>query len=77
MSESWNVQLLKEYLGAPRASDGERMTNMLSPDLKYWVLPGSAFSDTHDKVSIGAPTRNLRRSVGSDRVDVSPHNCAG
>ena len=52
MSESGNVQLLKEYLGALQASDGEKMASMLASDLKYWVSPGSAFSGTHDKASI-------------------------
>ena len=52
MSESGNVQLLKEYLGALQASDGEKMASMLASDLQYWVSPGSAFSGTHDKASI-------------------------
>src|SRR5450432_4620453 len=52
MSASRNVQLLKEYLGALQASDGEKMASMLSPDLNYWVSPGSAFSGNHDKASL-------------------------
>jgi ketosteroid isomerase-like protein len=52
MSESGNVQLLKEYLDALQASDGEKMASMLASDLQYWVSPGSAFSGTHDKASI-------------------------
>ena len=52
MSESRNVQLLKEYLGALQASDGEKMASMLSPDLNYWVSPGSDFSGNHDKGSL-------------------------
>jgi hypothetical protein len=52
VSESHNVQLLKEYLGALQASDGEKMASMLHPDLQYWVSPGSAFSGTHDKTSL-------------------------
>jgi uncharacterized protein len=52
MSESHNVQLLKEYLGALQASDGEKMASMLSPDLNYWVSPGSDFSGNHDKASL-------------------------
>jgi ketosteroid isomerase-like protein len=52
MSEPRNVQLLKEYLGALQASDGEKMASMLAPDLKYWISPGSAFSGTHDKASL-------------------------
>jgi hypothetical protein len=52
MSESGNVQLLKEYLGALQASDGEKMASMLASDLRYWVSPGSAFSGNHDKASI-------------------------
>jgi len=52
MSESRNVQLLKKYLGALQASDGETMASMLAPDLKYWISPGSAFSGTHDKASL-------------------------
>ena len=52
MSESDNVQLLKEYLGALQASDGEKMASMLAFDLQYWVSPGSAFSGSHDKASI-------------------------
>jgi ketosteroid isomerase-like protein len=47
-----NVQLLKEYLGALQASDGEKMASMLHPDLQYWVSPGSAFSGDHDKASL-------------------------
>jgi uncharacterized protein len=52
MSEFPNVQLLKEYLGALQASDGERMASMLAPDLQYWVSPGSAYSGTHNKASL-------------------------
>src|SRR5471032_750644 len=52
MSESRNVQLLKEYLGALQAGDGEKMAGMLHPDLLYWVSPGSAFSGNHDKASL-------------------------
>jgi ketosteroid isomerase-like protein len=52
MSESRNVQLLKEYLGALQASDGDKMAGMLASDLKYWISPGSAFSGTHDKTSL-------------------------
>ena len=52
MSESHNVQLLKEYLGALQASDGEKMASMLSPDLNYWVSPGSDFSGNHDRASL-------------------------
>ena len=52
MSESGNVQLLKEYLDALQASDGEKMASMLASDLEYWVSPGSAFSGSHDKASI-------------------------
>ena len=50
--ESRNVRLLKEYLGALQASDGEKMASMLSPDLNYWVSPGSDFSGNHDKASL-------------------------
>ena len=52
MSESRNVALLKEYLGALQASDGDKMASMLHPDLRYWVSPGSAFSGDHDKPSL-------------------------
>jgi ketosteroid isomerase-like protein len=52
MSEPRNVQLLKEYLGALQASDGEKMASMLHPDLLYWVSPGSDFSGNHDKASL-------------------------
>jgi uncharacterized protein len=52
MSASRNVELLKEYLDALQASDGEKMASMLAPDLQYWVSPGSAFSGTHDKASL-------------------------
>jgi hypothetical protein len=52
MSESRNVRLLKEYLGALQASDGEKMASMLAPDLQYWVSPGSDFSGNHDKASL-------------------------
>jgi ketosteroid isomerase-like protein len=52
LSESRTVQLLKEYLGALQASDGEKMASMLHPDLQYWVSPGSAFSGTHDRASL-------------------------
>lgn len=52
MSESHNVQLLKEYLAALQASDGEKMASMLHPDLQYWVTPGSAFSGNHDKSAL-------------------------
>ena len=52
MSESRNVALLKEYLGALQASDGDKMASMLHPDLRYWVSPGSAFSGNHDKPSL-------------------------
>jgi ketosteroid isomerase-like protein len=52
VSESRNVALLKEYLGALQASDGEKMASMLHPDLQYWVSPGSAFSGNHDKPSL-------------------------
>jgi uncharacterized protein len=51
-SASRNVQLLKEYLGALQASDGEKMASMLAPDLRYWVSPGSDFSGNHDKTSL-------------------------
>ena len=59
MSESHNVQLLKEYLGALQASDGEKMAGMLHPDLHYWVSPGSAFSGTHHKASLLALLRAI------------------
>jgi ketosteroid isomerase-like protein len=52
VSESRNVELLKEYLGALQASDGDKMASMLHPDLRYWVSPGSAFSGNHDKPSL-------------------------
>jgi ketosteroid isomerase-like protein len=52
VSESRNVQLLKDYLGALQASDGEKMASLLHPELQYWVSPGSAFSGTHDKASL-------------------------
>jgi ketosteroid isomerase-like protein len=52
VSESRNVELLKEYLGALQASDGDKMASMLHPDLRYWVSPGSAFSGDHDKPSL-------------------------
>jgi ketosteroid isomerase-like protein len=43
MSESRNVELLKEYHGALQAGDAEKMAGMLAPDLRYWISPGSAF----------------------------------
>jgi ketosteroid isomerase-like protein len=52
MSESRNVEVLKEYLGALQASDGEKMASLLAPDLRYWVSPGSDFSGDHDKASL-------------------------
>jgi ketosteroid isomerase-like protein len=52
VSESRNVEVLNEYLGALQASDGEKMAGMLHPDLRYWVSPGSAFSGDHDKPSL-------------------------
>src|SRR5450432_7978 len=52
MSESHNVQLLKEYHAALQASDGEKMASMLASDLRYWVSPGSDFSGDHDKASL-------------------------
>jgi limonene-1,2-epoxide hydrolase len=50
--ESRNVQLLREYHDALQSSDGERMADMLAPELRYWISPGSDFSGTHDKASI-------------------------
>jgi ketosteroid isomerase-like protein len=83
MSESRNVELLKEYLGAIQASDGEKMASMLASDLQYWVSPGSDFSGTHNKESIlkllplifgaqSGPTRlNIREiTAQDDRVSV-------
>ena len=83
MSESRNVQLLKEYHGALQASDAEGMASLLSPDLQYWISPGSDFSGTHDKASILAllplifaaqagPTRLTYRAITAqdDRVSV-------
>jgi hypothetical protein len=83
VSESRNVALLKEYLGALQASDGEKMASMLAPDLRYWVSPGSAFSGNHDKDSILAllpaifaaaagPTKLSYREITAqdDRVSV-------
>jgi hypothetical protein len=83
MSESRNVQLLKEYLGALQASDGEKMASMLAPELQYWVSPGSAFSGTHDKASLlsllpsifdaqAGPTKLTYREITAqdDRVSV-------
>jgi uncharacterized protein len=52
MSDSRNVQLLKEYHGALQAMDGEKMASMLAPDLQYWISPGSAFSGIHTKESV-------------------------
>jgi hypothetical protein len=52
MSESRNVELLKEYHEALQSSDGEKMASMLHPELHYWVSPGSAFSGDHDKASL-------------------------
>jgi ketosteroid isomerase-like protein len=81
--ESRNVQLLKEYLGALQASDGEKMASMLAPDLQYWVSPGSDFSGTHDKASLltllplifdaqAGPTKLTYREITAqeDRVSV-------
>jgi hypothetical protein len=83
MSETRNVELLKEYHGALQASDAEKMASMLAPDLRYWISPGSAFSGTHDKASVLAllpaifdaqtgPTRLTYRHVTAqnDRVSV-------
>lgn len=83
MSESRNVQLLKDYLDALQASDGETMASMLAPELQYWVSPGSAFSGTHDKAAILAllpsifdaqagPTKLTYREITAqdDRVSV-------
>jgi uncharacterized protein len=83
MSESRNVQLLKEYLGALQASDGEKMASLMAPDLQYWVSPGSAFSGTHDKASLlsllpsifdaqAGPTKLTFRDITAqdDRVSV-------
>ena len=83
VSESRNVQLLKEYHGALQASDSEKMASMLAPDLQYWISPGSAFSGTHDKASILAllplifdaqagPTKLTYREITAqdDRVSV-------
>jgi len=83
MSEARNVQLLKEYLGALQASDGEKMASMLAPDLNYWVSPGSAFSGNHDKASLltllpsifdaqAGPTKLTYREITAqdDRVSV-------
>jgi uncharacterized protein len=52
MSEVRNVQLLREYHAALQASDAAKMAELLSPDLQYWISPGSAFSGTHDKASV-------------------------
>jgi uncharacterized protein len=83
MSESRNVELLREYHRALQASDGERMASMLAPDLRYWISPGSAFSGTHDKAAILAllpaifdaqagPTRLTYREITAqdDRVSL-------
>jgi ketosteroid isomerase-like protein len=83
MSESRNVQLLKEYHGALQASDGEKMASMLASDLQYWISPGSDFSGTHDKASVLAllpaifdaasgPTELTYRAITAqdDRVSV-------
>jgi uncharacterized protein len=83
MSESRNVELLKEYHGALQASEGEKMASMLSPDLRYWISPGSDFSGTHDKASVLAllpaifdaaagPTKLTYREITAqdDRVSV-------
>src|SRR5450432_2101532 len=83
MSESGNVQLLKEYLGALQASDGEKMASMLASDLQYWVSPGSAFSGTHDRAALlsllpaifdaqAGPTKLTYREITAqdDRVSV-------
>jgi uncharacterized protein len=52
MSESHNVQLLREYHAALQASDAEKMASMLAPDLQYWISPGSDFSGIHTKESV-------------------------
>jgi uncharacterized protein len=52
VSESRNVEILREYHGALQASDGETMASLLAPDLRYWISPGSAFSGTHTKESV-------------------------
>jgi ketosteroid isomerase-like protein len=83
VSESHNVRLLKEYLSALEVSDGEKMADMLSSDLQYWVSPGSAFSGTHDKASLltllplifdaqAGPTKLTYREITAqdDRVSV-------
>jgi ketosteroid isomerase-like protein len=83
VSESRNVQLLKEYHGALQASDGEKMGNMMASDLQYWISPGSDFSGTHDKASVLAllpaifdaqsgPTKLTYREITAqdDRVSV-------
>jgi ketosteroid isomerase-like protein len=83
MSESHNVELLKEYHGALQASDAEKMASMLSPALRYWISPGSDFSGTHDKASIlrllplifdaqAGPTKLTYREITAqdDRVSV-------
>lgn len=83
ISASRNVQLLKEYHSALQSSDGEKMASMLSPDLRYWVSPGSDFSGDHDKASLLAllpaifgaqsgPTKLTYREVTAqdDRISV-------
>jgi ketosteroid isomerase-like protein len=83
VSESRNVQLLKEYLGALQASNGDKMASMLAPDLQYWVSPGSDFSGTHDKAALLAllpsifaaqagPTKLTYRAITAqeDRVSI-------
>jgi uncharacterized protein len=83
VSESRNVEILREYHGALQASDGEKMASMLAPDLQYWISPGSDFSGTHDKASVLAllpaifdaqagPTRLTYRAITAqdDRVSV-------
>jgi uncharacterized protein len=52
MSESRNVELLREYHAALQGSDAEKMASMLAPDLQYWISPGSAFSGIHTKESV-------------------------
>jgi uncharacterized protein len=83
VSESHNVQLLRQYHAALQASDAEGMARMLAPDLRYWISPGSAFSGTHTKASVLAllpaifdaqsgPTRLTYREITAqdDRVSL-------
>ncbi|WP_433556082.1 nuclear transport factor 2 family protein [Pseudonocardia xinjiangensis] len=54
-----NVAIVLDYLDGLHHGDKGRMAQHLASDAVYWILPGTAFSGTHNKTDFLALVDNL------------------